>query len=64
MIGLFLTCSNFSFSVDAESNRTDSIVKIISGLFYQGNSKFGYTAGIRCASDSFDALCWPQVKKV
>ena len=56
MIALFLTCSNFSFSVDAESNSTDSIVKIISGLFYQGNSKFGYTAGIRCASDSFDAL--------
>ena len=62
---LFLASLNLTCNGDIKSNLelTYSIEKITSGSFYQGNSRFGHTAGIQCACNSLYVLCWSQVKK-
>ena len=51
---------------DVESNPgpTFKILKVIQGSFHQGHPKFGHTAGIQCACNSFYALCWSTIKRV
>ena len=76
VILVLIVTPNLNFSVlrllnvltdgDVESNPgpTFRILKVIQGSFHQGHPKFGHTAGIQCACNSFYALCRSTIKRV
>ena len=62
----FSSIGLLQLSGDVENNPgpTYTTEKVIQGSFHHGNPRFGRTAGVQWACNSFFALCWSQINTV